>query len=121
MSNHVEDLAKQLEAGKMPPPSDPGLEEAAPFLWQMLTMSSWADGTERLCSTIKIERVPGAYRASLVDDALCVRKSVIIRCLEDLVLALERVLPLETVPWEPFKSYRNKKGAKVPDKQKGRS
>lgn len=114
---HLDQLAKAVAERKFPPPSDEAVENAAPFLWEMLTQEKWGDGSERILPTIKIERVPGAYRVTLQDDSLCIRKAVIVHRIADLVPALEAVLQNADVPWETFKSYRNKKGAPVPEEK----
>jgi hypothetical protein len=106
---------------KMAPPADPDVEQSAPFLWEMLTADAWADGTERILPQIVVERVPGAYRVSLKDDSLCIRKSCLVARWCDLISTLEKCLADPELPWESFKSYRNKGGPKVPgEKTPGR-
>lgn len=113
----LNDLARMVAERRFPPPVDAETEEKCPNLWEMLTMEKWGDGSERILPTIKIERVPGAYRVSLVDDSLCIRKAVIVPCLSVAFEALERVLIDPETPWETFKSYRNKKGPPVPEEK----
>jgi len=114
MASKVEELALALSKAKFVPPSDSDFEELCPFLWEMMTLDKWADGTDRIPSTIKVERVSGGYRATIIDDSLCVKKGVYVSKFADILVELERVLPLESVPWEAIKSFKNKGGAKVP-------
>jgi len=114
----LEDLARSVVEGRTAPPSDEETEAAAPFLWEFLTLDHWSDGSERLLPRIVIDRCGGGYKVTLQDDALCVKKSVTIRKLGELVTALERVLCDSEQPFESYKSFRNKKGPKVPEKEK---
>lgn len=117
----IEKLAAMVAEKAVMPPSDADVEKIAPNLWEMLTLDKWGDGTERLLPQIVIERVPGGYRATLKDDSLCIRKSALVNRLADVPAALEAVLVDEGIPWETFKSYRNRGGPKVPgEKTTGR-
>jgi len=116
----IEQLAKAVAERRMQPPADPDVEQGAPFLWEMLTADTWADGTERILPQIVIERVPGAYKVTLKDDALCIRKSCLVPRWCDIVALLERALADEELPWEGFKSYRNRQGPKVPGEKSTR-
>jgi hypothetical protein len=115
----LEELARAVAERKMPPPDDPEVEAGCPFLWEMLTKERWADDTERILPRVVIERIPGAYKVILQDDSLCIRKETIAKTLQECPRALEKVLNDEDVPWESFKSYRNKGGPKVPEAKKG--
>ncbi len=110
----LEQLARMVADRKMLPPTDPDVEKVAPFLWEMITQDQWADGTERLLPQIVVERVPGAYKVTLKDDSLCIRKSCLCSKWSDLIQALEACLADPDLPWDTFKSYRNKGGPKVP-------
>jgi len=116
----LEQLAKMVAERRMNPPDDPDVEKTAPFLWEMLTVDAWADGTERLMPQIVIERVPGGYKATLKDDSLCIRKSVLVLHWASIIAALESTLGDDKVPWEAFKSYRNKGGPKIPGEKTSR-
>jgi len=112
----IEQLQEMVAAHTTAPPDDPELEQAAPNLYEMLTLDKWADGTDRILPQLLIERTPGGYRATLKDDALCIRKSALCNRLSDVPAALERALLDREVPWESFKSYRNRGGPKVPER-----
>ncbi len=112
--DRLEALARLVAERRMHPPNDPEVEKEAPFLWEMLTSDKWGDGSERILPTIRIERVPGAYRVSLVDDSLCIRKTVLVSQLDGFWKHLDRCLNDDEVPWEGFKSYKNKKGPPIP-------
>lgn len=118
MSDFLDSLRKDLGDGHITPPCDPQTEKDCPHLWQVLTQSKWADDTERILPIIKVERVPGAYRATLQDDSLGQKKTVYVKRLCDLADALEAALVSQDVPWEQFKSYRNKT-PKVKQPKKG--
>jgi len=98
------------------PPTDQAVEEACPNLWEMLTQDKWADGSDRILPVLQIERVSGGYKASLQDHALLIKKTAMVGTLAEVPAALERALIDQDVPWETFKSYRNKQGPKVPEK-----
>ncbi len=111
----LEELAKAVAERRMNPPDDPEVEKAAPFVWEMLTIDTWGDGSERIMPQLVIERVPGGYKIVLKDDSLCIRKSALATHWCDLLTALEAALVDDELPWETFKSYRNRQGPKVPD------
>jgi hypothetical protein len=117
--SRLDDLAQKIGGGGVAPPQEEALFETCPFLWEMLTMDKWADGSERLLPEMVISRVPGGYKITLKDDSLCIRKSVVAPTIEALWKALEDAIVRDDVPWENFKSYRNKKGPKVPEATKG--
>jgi len=109
----IDELQQMVALKVTTPPNDPDVEEAAPNLWQMLTLDKWADGSDRMLPVIKIERVSGGYRATLQDDALCIKKSCMVAVLADVPKALEKAIVDPELPWENFKSYKNKQGPKV--------
>ena len=110
----LDDLAKTISEGRIAPPDDPDTEKACPTLWVFLTQHQWGDGTVRMLPQIVIERIGGGYRVTLRDDSLCVRKGATCVTLSEAFTALEKALVDGSVPWEDFKSYRNKQGPKVP-------
>ena len=110
----LEALAKMVAERRMNPPDDPEVQKIAPFLWEMLTIDAWGDGSERIMPQIVVERVPGGYKVTLKDDSLCIRKSALVLHWADLVAGLEAALVDDALPWETFKSYRNRQGPKVP-------
>lgn len=109
----IEQLQQAVAAGGMAPPADDQVEQRCPNLWEMLTTDKWGDATDRILPEMVIERVPGGYKVTLRDHALCIRKSALCLTLGDAWDALERALTDSTTPWEAFASYRNKKGPKV--------
>jgi len=111
----IDELQQMVAARVTTPPTDPEVEEHCPFLWQMLTFDKWADGSERMLPVIKIERVSGGYKVTLQDDALCIKKSAMCQTLAGCPAALEKALVDQELPWESFKSYKNKQGPKVPE------
>jgi len=116
--SRLDDLADELQGGRITPPDDPELENACPFLWDYLTVDRWKDGTARLLPRITIDRVPGGYKVCLQDDGLWVKKTVIVHTLAGIPEALEKGLLDAQLPFEPFKSFRNKQGPKVPEGEK---
>lgn len=116
--SRVDDLADAVGGGRVTPPNDEVVEKEAPFLWDYLTVDRWKDGTSRILPRITISRVPGAYKVVIQDDGLWVQKSIIIQTLADLVGSLEKGLLSDQLPFEPFKSFRNKQGPKVPGEEK---
>lgn len=113
--SRIDELAYEVGGGRITPPTDPELEAACPFLWDYLTVDRWKDDTARILPRITISRVPGGYKVVIQDDGLWVQKSVICQRLQDVAVALEKGLLDQLLPFEPFKSFRNKSGPKVPD------
>lgn len=111
----IDELQQMVAAKVTTPPTDPEVEEHCPNLWEMLTADKWGDGSERMLPVLKIERVSGGYKATLQDDALCIKKSAHALTLGDVPKALEKALLDQETPWESFKSYKNKQGPKVPE------
>jgi len=107
--SRLEDLLERLQGTRFAAPNDQDTETNAPFLWEFLSTSLRNDGTPRIPPIIKIERVPGAYLATLQDDEFMVKKSVQIQRLSDLVPALEAALGTMEGFVHMQKSFRNKK------------
>jgi len=115
----LEELAAAVRDRMVLPPDDPAVETECPFLWEMLTKAKWGDDTERILPRLVIERTPGGYKVILQDDSLCIRKEAYAKTLAECPAALEKALNDPELPWETFKSYRNKGGPKVPEAKKG--
>jgi len=111
----IEQLQQMVAAHVVRPPDDPEVEAACPNLWEMVTIDKWGDGTDRMLPQLVIERIDGSYKITLKDHSLCIQKSAVANRLQDLPAALEKALVDQEMPWESFKSYRNKQGAKVPE------
>lgn len=117
--DRLEHLTESMGNGRVTPPDDAQFETNFPFLWTLITEDQWGDGTERQLSTIQVDRVAGGFRVTLQDHALYKKKSAVALRWQDIPAALEAALDDSNVPWEYYKSYRNKKGPKVPEKPKG--
>jgi len=113
----IDQLQKAVAAGGVAPPADDVLASRCPNLWEMITTDRWGDDSERMLPEIAIERVPGGYKVTLKDHALCIRKSALCLALDECWGALERALTDSSTPWESFTSYRNRKGPKVPEEK----
>lgn len=111
----IEQLQQMVAANVVLPPDDPEFAEQCPNLWEMLVTDKWGDGTARMLPQLAIERISGGYKATLKDHSLLIQKSAVANRLCDVPKALEAALCDQAVPWEIFKSYRNKAGAKVPE------
>jgi hypothetical protein len=111
----IEQLQQMVAANVVLPPDDPEVSEACPNLWEMITADKWGDGTTRMLPQLIIERVSGSYKVTIKDHSLCIQKSAVANRLHDCWGALEKALVDQETPWESFKSYRNKQGAKVPE------
>lgn len=116
--SRVDDLIEQVGEGRILPPDDPAFAMLYPFLWEMLTTDRWGDETERILPRLTIDRISGGYIIGIQDDSLCHKKSVRVLTIEDAWKALEATLNDPDAPWMAFKSYRNKKGPKVQEKEK---
>lgn len=116
--SRLDELAEKISQGRVEPPAEEMLLEECPFLWEMMTTDKWGDDTDRILPQLVIDRIGGGYRITLKDDALCVMKRATSVSLQGLFKALEEALLSPDVPWESFRSYRNKKGPKVPEAEK---
>lgn len=116
--SRLDDLADELQGGRITPPDDEALEKACPYLWDYLTVDKWKDGSARLLPRITVDRVPGGYKVCLQDDGLWVKKTVIVQTFAGIAEALEKGLLDAQLPFEPFKSFRNKSGPKVAEGEK---
>ena len=88
------------------PPDDAAVERDCPLLWQMLTLSLYADRTERVLPTITINRIDGGYKVVLQDHAS--RKQLVVKVLSLGLLAasLEQAMRRGYGAWEEYKSKK---------------
>lgn len=113
----LNDLSHSLADRITPPPVDPEVEERCPNLWEMLTVDRWGDDSERVLPRIMVDRVAGGYLVTIQDDSLLLKKTCFAARWEDIPKALETALLNPEAPWQRMdKSYRNKLGAKVAEK-----
>lgn len=86
-------------------PDDPNVSKWCPFLWELLTLTSYADGTTRALPSIKIERVSGGYSVSLQDHASHQQCKVHVQRLQDLAKTLEAAFAEGRAEWTEYRSY----------------
>lgn len=86
-------------------PNDETLQGLCPFLWELLTLDQYSDGSPRALAEIVLRRVPGGYEASVRDHAS--RQAKAVTFLESCLMweALEAVLCDPTRPWKVYDSY----------------
>lgn len=111
----LEQLAKLVSEKRIAAPDDEELAGACPHLWELLTADQYADGRARLLPIVMIERISGGFRVTYKDESLLISKRATALSWHGIALALEKALADPEVPWESYKSYRNKQGPQIAD------
>jgi hypothetical protein len=104
-------LARRLSGGVSPPP-DEAVRSRCPLLWELLTLDTYRDGTQRVLPTLKIERTGGGYVVSLQDHASRSQVTVTCETLAEVPRALERVLGSGKDVWREYDSLKVKDPSK---------
>lgn len=104
----IDSLKGHMQQGGMAIPNDEETRENFPTLWTVLTEGRVDGGKEIVPAEIKIERVSGGYRVTIQVHACWLLKRFLIQTLGELETAAEIALNSSDVPWERFKSYRQK-------------
>jgi|HubBroStandDraft_1064217.scaffolds.fasta_scaffold29305_3 hypothetical protein len=74
-------------------------------------MSTWGDGTQRLCWELTITRVNGGYKVKITDHDLLRYTHAFALTFDTIPEEIERKITSYNPGWEDMqKSYRNKKG-----------
>jgi hypothetical protein len=98
----------------MAPPDDENVRRMCPFLWELLTLTTYKDGTARAMPSIKIERTGGGYIATFQDHASNKQLRVPLQKLQDLARTLEAAMAEGRAEWTEYRSYVVKDPRKRP-------
>ena len=101
----VRRLKEQQRAVHRTQPADDVSKARRPFLWELLTLAAYGNGQQRHTSTVRVKRIPGAFRVTLQNDEEQLQLSIEVQTLDEIWDALERVLCDPGVVWMPFKSH----------------
>lgn len=102
----VRRLKEQQRSQHLRQPADETTRTERPFLWELLTLACYSNGQQRHTATIKVTRVPGAFRVELQDDESEQKCFTEVQELNYVWDALEALLSDPSVTWLPFKSYK---------------
>ncbi len=101
----VRRLKEQQRAVHHTQPADEATRTRRPFLWELLTLAAYGNGQQRHTSTVRVKRVPGAFRVTLQNDEEQLQISTEVQTLDEIWDTLERILCDPGVVWMPFKSH----------------
>jgi hypothetical protein len=100
------------------PPADPELEHSCPLLWELLTLDSYSDGTNRVLADLRIERMSGGYVVTVLDHASNQQASAYAATLSTAARALELQIGSGEDCWRPYKSFKVKDPLKRSKREK---
>lgn len=103
-------LKEQQRGVHQTQPIDEVTRTRRPFLWELLTLAAYPNKRLRHTSTVRIKRIPGAFRVTLQNDEEELQLSTEVQTLDEVWDALEAVLCDPETIWQPFKSHLPRHG-----------
>jgi hypothetical protein len=85
---------------------DGSTAERCPWLWELLTLTKYADGTPRIVADLSIQAGVGCWMVTLRCHSEALSLVVPVPELAELGPALEGALMAPVVPWRPYESWR---------------
>jgi hypothetical protein len=105
-SSLVHELLARAGGREVGCPADDDLPEQCPYLWELLVLDRYADGTVRVLPSVRIERVHGGYEVTLQDHASNLQCSVYVSRLKDWPTIMEARMVSSAGAWRPFTSFK---------------
>jgi hypothetical protein len=99
-------------------PLDGETAERCPWLWELLTRQTYAEGKPRLVAELAIVVGVGCWMVTVKCHGEALALTVSVPTLSELAVGLEAALTSPTVAWRPYETWKGTERASTKPKKK---